>query len=133
MNDSKATNAESAAQALGCYETVYWIAGGQAKAGGIESLRPFFPRIAKAYLIGEAQDSFAKTLGKDVAWEKAGTLEIAVDLALRDAAEGGHASPVILLSPACASFDQFKSFEHRGDVFRALVKRRLSGPERGVA
>ncbi|HAQ34654.1 MAG: UDP-N-acetylmuramoyl-L-alanine--D-glutamate ligase [Maricaulis sp.] len=133
VNDSKATNADSTAQALGCYQTIYWIAGGQAKAGGIEPLRPYFPRIAKAYLIGEAQDAFARTLGKDVAYDKAGTLENALDLALRDAAEGGRDNPVILLSPACASFDQFKSYEHRGDVFRALVQNRLSGPERGAA
>lgn len=133
VNDSKATNADSAAQALGCWDTIYWIAGGQQKEGGIEPLRSFFPRIAKAYLIGEAQDAFAKTLGNEVAHEKAGTLENALDLALRDASEGGRKNPVILLSPACASFDQFKSYEHRGDVFRALVKNRLNGPERGAA
>ena len=68
-----------------------------------------------------------------MAYDKAGTLENALDLALRDAAEGGRDNPVILLSPACASFDQFKSYEHRGDVFRALVQNRLSGPERGAA
>lgn len=133
VNDSKATNADSAAQALGCWDTIYWIAGGQQKEGGIEPLRAFFPRIAKAYLIGEAQNAFAKTLGNQVAHEKAGTLENALDLALRDASEGGRKNPVILLSPACASFDQFKSYEHRGDVFRALVKNRLNGPERGAA
>lgn len=133
VNDSKATNADSAAQALGCWDTIYWIAGGQQKEGGIEPLRAFFPRIAKAYLIGEAQNAFAKTLGNEVAHEKAGTLENALDLALRDASEGGRKHPVILLSPACASFDQFKSYEHRGDVFRALVKNRLNGPERGAA
>ncbi|MBI1233751.1 MAG: UDP-N-acetylmuramoyl-L-alanine--D-glutamate ligase [Alphaproteobacteria bacterium] len=133
VNDSKATNADSAAQALGCWDTIYWIAGGQQKEGGIEPLRAFFPRIAKAYLIGEAQNAFAKTLGNEVAHEKAGTLENALDLALRDASEGGRKNPVILLSPACASFDQFKSYEHRGDVFRALVKNRLNGPERGAA
>ncbi|MCF8878366.1 UDP-N-acetylmuramoyl-L-alanine--D-glutamate ligase [Hyphobacterium sp. SN044] len=133
VNDSKATNADSAAQALGCWDTIYWIAGGQQKEGGIEPLRAFFPRIAKAYLIGEAQDAFARTLGNEVAYEKAGTLENALDLALRDASEGGRKNPVILLSPACASFDQFKSYEHRGDVFRALVKNRLNGPERGAA
>lgn len=133
VNDSKATNADSAAQALGCWDTIYWIAGGQAKEGGIEPLKTFFPRIAKAYLIGEAADAFAKTLGKDVAFEKAGTLENAIELAWRDASEGGRDNPVILLSPACASFDQFKSYEHRGDVFRALVKNRLNGPERGAA
>lgn len=133
VNDSKATNADSAAQALGCWQSIYWIVGGQQKEGGIEPLRPFFPRIAKAYLIGEAQDAFARTLGNAVAHEKADTLENALDLAMRDAAAGKRENPVILLSPACASFDQFKSYEHRGDMFRTLVKNRLSGPERGAA
>lgn len=120
VNDSKATNADAAARALGCYEKIRWIAGGRAKEGGIESLRPLFPRVAKAYLIGEAARDFAKTLG-GVSHALCGTLDAAVEQAWKDArAEGGG---VILLAPACASWDQFKSFEHRGDVFRGLAKR----------
>jgi UDP-N-acetylmuramoylalanine--D-glutamate ligase len=119
VNDSKATNADAAARALGCYEKIRWIAGGRAKEGGIDSLRPYFPRIAKAYLVGEAAEDFARALG-DVPHAICGTLDNAVDQAWRDArGEGG----VILLAPACASWDQFKSFEHRGDVFRDLAKR----------
>ena len=119
VNDSKATNADAAARALGCYDKIRWIAGGRAKEGGIESLRPYFPRIAKAYLIGEAAEGFAKTLG-DVPHAICGTLDTAVEQAWRDSrGEGG----VILLAPACASWDQFKSFEHRGDTFRGLAKR----------
>jgi UDP-N-acetylmuramoylalanine--D-glutamate ligase len=119
VNDSKATNADAAARALGCYDKIRWIAGGRAKEGGIEALRPYFPRIAKAYLIGEAAEDFAKTLG-DTPHALCGTLDKAVEQAWTDARnEGG----VVLLAPACASWDQFKSFEHRGDVFRDLAKR----------
>jgi UDP-N-acetylmuramoylalanine--D-glutamate ligase len=120
VNDSKATNADAAARALGCYEKIRWIAGGRAKEGGIDSLRPLFARIAKAYLIGEAADGFAKTLG-GVPHALCGTLDAAVAHAWQDArADGGG---VVLLAPACASWDQFKSFEHRGDAFRELAKR----------
>ena len=123
VNDSKATNADSAAQALACFSDIFWIAGGKPKTGGIESLREFFPRIRKAYLIGEAADEFAATLGGDVPHEIAGTLDKAV--------AGGRArcrkprrprEPVVLLSPACASFDQYRNFEVRGDAFRDLVR-----------
>ncbi|MEE2566055.1 UDP-N-acetylmuramoyl-L-alanine--D-glutamate ligase [Hyphobacterium marinum] len=133
VNDSKATNADAAAQALGCYDDIYWIVGGQAKSDGIGALAPFFPRIAKAYLIGEAADAFAKTMGDAVAHETAGTLEAAVDLASRDAAAGGRKNPVILLSPACASFDQFKNYEHRGDMFKIYVKARIGEAREGAA
>ncbi|MFN7190444.1 MAG: UDP-N-acetylmuramoyl-L-alanine--D-glutamate ligase [Rhodospirillales bacterium] len=121
VNDSKATNADAAARALGCYETIYWIAGGQAKEGGIEALRPHFKRIAKAYLIGAAANDFAKTLG-NMPHEIAGDLDTAVAHAFADAKQDGKSNPVVLLSPACASWDQFKSFEHRGDRFRSLVE-----------
>lgn len=133
INDSKATNADAAAQALACYDDIYWIVGGQAKSDGIGALAPFFPRIAKAYLIGEAADAFGKTLGDAVAHEVAGTLEAAVDLASRDAASGGRPSPVILLSPACASFDQFKNYEHRGDMFKVYVLSRIGQSREGAA
>ncbi len=119
VNDSKATNADAAARALACYSDIFWIAGGKAKEGGIESLAPFFQRIRKAYLIGEAAGEFARALDGKVACEISGTLDIAVRAAATDAAT--VPSAVVLLSPACASFDQFQDFEQRGDAFRALV------------
>jgi UDP-N-acetylmuramoylalanine--D-glutamate ligase len=122
VNDSKATNADSAAQALGCFDAIFWIAGGKPKSGGIESLRGFFPRIRKAYLIGEAAEEFAATLGSAVAHEIVGTLDRAVAAAARDAESSGDREPVVLLSPACASFDQYRNFEVRGDAFRELVR-----------
>ncbi|HET7412524.1 MAG TPA: cyanophycin synthetase, partial [Pararhizobium sp.] len=116
VNDSKATNADAAAPALSTYDTIYWIAGGLPKEGGITSLSGLFPHIAKAYLIGEAAPAFAATLGEAVPYEIAGTLEQAVAHAAEDAREADH-RPVVLLSPACASFDQYKNFEARGDAF----------------
>ena len=121
VNDSKATNADSAAQALACFHDIFWIAGGRPKTGGIEGLRSFFPRIRKAYLIGEAADQFAATLADAVPHEITGTLEKALAAAARDAATSSAHEPVVLLSPACASFDQYRNFEVRGDAFRALV------------
>jgi len=128
INDSKATNAEAAERALVCFQDIFWIAGGRAKEGGIESLKPYFGRIRKAYLIGEAAAEFAKTLD-GTPHEIAGTLEKAVASAVADARAANVADPVILLSPACASFDQFKDFEARGDALRDLVKN-LMTPER---
>jgi len=121
VNDSKATNADAAAPALSSFPRIYWIAGGLAKEGGIEPLRSYFPRVAKAYLIGEAAPAFSATLGEAVPYEIAGTLAAAVEHAAHDAAldKGGEA--VVLLSPACASFDQFKNFEIRGEAFRQAV------------
>ena len=122
VNDSKATNADSAAQALACFSAIFWIAGGKPKTGGISSLKSFFPRIRKAYLIGEAADGFARTLIGQVPHVAAGTLERAVELADYDAAACDVEEPVVLLSPACASFDQYRNFEIRGDRFRELVQ-----------
>jgi UDP-N-acetylmuramoylalanine--D-glutamate ligase len=122
VNDSKATNADSSAQALACFPDIYWIAGGKPKTGGIESLRGFFPRIRKAYLIGEAAQEFAATLGSSVPHEIDGTLDKALAAANRDAETSTAADPVVLLSPACASFDQYRNFEIRGDAFRSLVR-----------
>jgi UDP-N-acetylmuramoylalanine--D-glutamate ligase len=116
VNDSKATNADAAEKALLAFDRVRWIAGGVAKAGGIEPLRPLFPRIAHAYLIGEAAAAFAITLG-DTPHTLCGDLATALARAAAEA-EPGEA---VLLSPACASFDQFASFEERGDAFAALV------------
>jgi UDP-N-acetylmuramoylalanine--D-glutamate ligase len=122
VNDSKATNADSTAQALACFSDIFWIAGGKPKTGGIESLRKFFPRIRKAYLIGEAAEEFATTLADQVPYEITGTLDKAVAAATGDAEAAAVAEPVVLLSPACASFDQYRNFEIRGDAFRALVR-----------
>jgi UDP-N-acetylmuramoylalanine--D-glutamate ligase len=122
VNDSKATNADSTAQALACFDDIFWIAGGKPKTGGIESLRQFFPRICKAYLIGEAAGGFAATLGNAVSNEITGTLDKAVAAAARDAEKSAAREPVVLLSPACASFDQYRNFEVRGDAFRSLVQ-----------
>ncbi len=122
VNDSKATNADSAAQALACFADIFWIAGGKPKTGGIESLRSFFPRIRKAYLIGEAAAEFAATLGSEVPHEIDGTLNKALAAATRDAEANSAKEPVVLLSPACASFDQYRNFEVRGTAFRDLVR-----------
>lgn len=124
INDSKATNADSTAKALASFETIYWIAGGKPKEGGIDSLRPFFPRIRHASLIGEAAPAFAATLGSAVPHRLCGTLDVALDDALAAARRDGIEGAVVLLSPACASYDQYKSFEHRGDAFIELVARR---------
>jgi UDP-N-acetylmuramoylalanine--D-glutamate ligase len=121
VNDSKATNADAAARALASFIDIFWIAGGRAKTGGITSLAGFFPRIRKAYLIGEAADEFAATLEGQVPAAAAGTLDRAVALAAADAGASGLAEPVVLLSPACASFDQYPNFEVRGSAFRDLV------------
>jgi len=123
VNDSKATNGEAAARSLGTYDRIRWIAGGRPKAGGIEPLRPLFPRIVKAYLIGEAAPAFAATLG-DTPHAITDTLDAATRLALAE----GQPGDTLLLAPACASFDQFASFEARGDAFTALV-REITGTE----
>ncbi|MEQ8480317.1 MAG: UDP-N-acetylmuramoyl-L-alanine--D-glutamate ligase [Hoeflea sp.] len=121
VNDSKATNAEAAAPALQSFQPIYWIAGGLPKEGGIASLEPYFPRIAKAYLIGEAAAEFAAGIGERAPFEISGTLDRAVANAARDAADDGSEMPAVLLSPACASFDQYRNFEVRGDAFVSLV------------
>jgi len=121
VNDSKATNADSAARALASYDRVVWIAGGEAKEGGIKALAPFFPRIARAFLIGRDATVLARTLAAHgVPHEIAGTLDAAVPAAA--AAAFGGAAPVVLLSPACASWDQFTGFDARGDRFRDLAR-----------
>jgi UDP-N-acetylmuramoylalanine--D-glutamate ligase len=121
VNDSKATNADSAARALASFDDIFWIAGGKPKTGGITSLREFFPRIRKAYLIGEAAKEFAATLEGQVPYEISGVLSAAVDAATRDARGFPVTEPVVLLSPACASFDQYRNFEVRGTAFRDIV------------
>jgi UDP-N-acetylmuramoylalanine--D-glutamate ligase len=121
INDSKATNADSTRGALQGAEGVFWILGGKAKDGGIEELRPEFGAIAKAYLIGEATELFAATLDGAVTFERCGALDKAVTAAAADAAASRFHDPQVLLSPACASYDQYRSFEHRGRHFRELV------------
>ena len=120
INDSKATNADAAARALGCYDRLVWIAGGMAKEGGIEALAEYFPRIAHAMLIGQDAPVLAATLAAHgVPHTITGTLDNAVPTAFAAARAGGV--PVVLLSPACASFDQFSGFDARGDRFAALA------------
>ncbi|HEV8679430.1 MAG TPA: UDP-N-acetylmuramoyl-L-alanine--D-glutamate ligase [Stellaceae bacterium] len=121
INDSKATNADAAEKALACYEVIYWIAGGLPKAGGISSLVPYFGRLRHAFLIGTATEEFAATLGGSVSLMRCGDLATAVAAAAEQARRDGAPGAVVLLSPACASYDQFAHFEARGDKFRELV------------
>ena len=123
INDSKATNADATEKALMSFsDGLFWIAGGRAKEGGIQPLKPLFNRVKKAYLIGEAAQDFSRTLRDDVPFEMSGTMDKALSKALEDVEASKVDTPVILLSPACASYDQFKNFEERGDQFRALVQ-----------
>jgi UDP-N-acetylmuramoylalanine--D-glutamate ligase len=131
VNDSKATNADAARQALSSYPKSYWIAGGRAKTDGIEALEDLFPRVAKAYLIGEAAPAFAETLKGKAPIAECGTLDVAVAQAYADAAASGQ-DAVVLLSPACASFDQYADFEERGEAFRSAVQR-LAHAAKGAA
>ena len=121
INDSKATNADAAARALASFDRIFWIAGGLAKSGGIENLKEFFPKIEKAYLIGDAAEAFARTLDGKVANEMVGTLERALEASVRDISDTGADDAVVLFSPACASFDQYRNFELRGEAFRTAV------------
>jgi UDP-N-acetylmuramoylalanine--D-glutamate ligase len=121
VNDSKATNADAARQAMSSYPKFYWIAGGVPKAGGIADLADLFPRVAKAYLIGEAAEAFAETLEGKAPTRMCGSIEVATAAAFSDAMDSGE-DAIVLLSPACASFDQFADFEARGEAFRAAVE-----------
>lgn len=122
VNDSKATNAEAASKALGSFEEIYWILGGRPKEGGLEGLDSYYSRVRHAYVIGEAAALFEEQLKGKVPVTRCENLDRAVSLAFKDAQKESHRNPVVLLSPACASLDQFKSFEHRGDVFRSLYR-----------
>jgi UDP-N-acetylmuramoylalanine--D-glutamate ligase len=121
INDSKATNADATEKALACYDAIYWILGGLPKAGGITSLTPYFARVRHAYLIGAATEEFAETLGDIVPFTRSGELAAALAAAHADAQRDKVQGAVVLLSPACASYDQFPNFEVRGDRFRELV------------
>jgi UDP-N-acetylmuramoylalanine--D-glutamate ligase len=122
INDSKATNADAASRALACYSDIFWIAGGKPKEGGIAELAPYFPKLRRAYLIGQAAPGFGQTLQGRVDTVQSATLDNALGAAFADAQASDAAEPVVLLSPACASFDQFRDFEQRGDVYREMVK-----------
>ncbi|MEB3702902.1 UDP-N-acetylmuramoylalanine--D-glutamate ligase [Candidatus Bealeia paramacronuclearis] len=124
VNDSKATNAEATSKALDCYQdlAIYWLLGGRAKEGGIESLASYFPQIEHAFLFGESSSSFALTLEGRVSFTQCGDLSTAFEKASRQAKEDKKKASVVLLSPACASFDQFRDFEARGEAFRTLVQ-----------
>lgn len=123
VNDSKATNADATARALETYKNIYWIAGGLPKEDGIDSLSTYFPKIKKIFLIGEAQESFSKTIQNAVPTQCCGDVHTAIQSAYEEASNDSEDTPVILFSPACASFDQFKDFEHRGNVFREIVNK----------
>jgi UDP-N-acetylmuramoylalanine--D-glutamate ligase len=129
VNDSKATNADAAEKALLSFDTIYWIAGGLMKAGGIEPLRPLFGRIVRAYLIGRDAKALAETLEGNTPYLLCGTVEKAAAAAARDARAERRSNAVVLLSPACASFDQFPNFEVRGDAFRQAVRNLLQEAE----
>ncbi|HEY1448127.1 MAG TPA: UDP-N-acetylmuramoyl-L-alanine--D-glutamate ligase [Caulobacteraceae bacterium] len=132
VNDSKATNTDAARQAMSSYPRFYWIAGGRPKTGGIDDLEDLFPAVIRAYLIGEAEGAFARTLEGRVAYARSGTLDAAVRAAFADARkEDGEA--VVLFSPACASFDQYADFEERGEAFRAAVQSLISPPAQALA
>ncbi len=120
VNDSKATNADAAGRALKSYSDIFWIAGGKAKEGGVCSLRPLMNRVRGVYLIGEAAREFEGQLAATAPCVQCGDLPTAVNRAARDAATSAFTQPIVLLSPACASYDQFRNFEERGDVFRKL-------------
>ncbi len=122
INDSKATNADAAEKALLSFEDIFWIAGGQMKEGGITPLTPHLSRVRKAYLIGTAASDFARTLGENnIDFMICRTLDAALSSATTDAHGCDAKQPVVLLSPACASYDQFANYEVRGDAFRTLV------------
>ncbi len=139
INDSKATNITAAARALGAYRDIYWIAGGRAKDETVAALAPHMASVRKAYFIGEAAPVFEEDLGGLVETAMCDTLAEAVAAAAADAEAGDAKAPVVLLSPACASYDQFRNFEARGEAFRAAVaglepKRSANGsPAKGAA
>ncbi len=121
INDSKATNADATSQALSTFDQIYWIVGGRAKSGGITILAKHFHRVMKAYLIGESTADFANVLEGKVLYKKCGTIDQALKHAFKDAVVGNLQKPAIILSPACASFDQYPNFEKRGEYFKDAV------------
>lgn len=135
VNDSKATNAAAAWRALASFDRIYWIAGGLAKDGGLAGVEPYLPRIQKAYLIGDAAPAFARqlaTIAPGTAIDQSIDLATAIQHAHGDA-QADAADSVVLLSPACASFDQFPSYEARGDAFRTAVQSLTANQPKGAA
>lgn len=132
VNDSKATNPDATARALESFADVFWIAGGRPKPGGFAGLRPHLGSVRRAYLIGEAAEEIARDVGDLVPVERSGTLDVAVAAATEAAAASGLPGAAVLLAPACASFDQFASFEARGDAFRAFAARAAAGAVAGT-
>lgn len=127
VNDSKATNADAAEKALLTYDAIYWIAGGVAKEGGIGGLSPYFPKIRKAYLIGKAEDEFAKILEGRVPYALSHTLDAAFAAAAADAEREQAKGAAVVFAPACASFDQYRNFEQRGEHFMRLFAQHKAG------
>ena len=127
INDSKGTNVEATAKALEEFKDIYWILGGQAKGDNLLDLKVYFPKIIQVFLIGESMNAFAKVLEGHLPYIQSETLERAVEQAFlqakHDLASALVETPTILLSPACASWDQFKNFEERGDKFKEYVQR----------
>jgi UDP-N-acetylmuramoylalanine--D-glutamate ligase len=117
---------------MSSYPRFYWIAGGRPKSGGIEDLEDLFPAVVRAYLIGEAEDEFARTLEGHVPYARAGTLEAAVRAAFTDARKE-ESEAIVLFSPACASFDQYADFEERGEAFRSAVQSLITPAAQALA
>ena len=129
INDSKATNADSTEKALATWDRdIFWIVGGKPKEGGVQSLRPLMNRVRTAYLIGEAAQDFEAQLAGAAPCVQCGDLTKALARASRDAFQSAAGAGVVLLSPACASYDQFKNYEERGDAFRKLVTKLSQSP-----
>ena len=132
INDSKATNVDSASKALKTYENIHWIVGGLAKEGGLKGLEPYFSRICHAYLVGDSADSFAQVMRQyNVPFSIAGDIEKATHSALAKAVRSPDPS-VVLLSPACASWDQFTDFEERGRYFKECVTKAIQMEQENV-
>ena len=128
-NDSKATNVQAASMSIGALDNIYWLAGGVAKEGGIEQLESLFNKIKKAYLFGQDKELFAKTLKNKVDFEICQNLEQAFNFAFIDAIKSTDKLKNILLAPACASYDQFKNFEQRGELFTKLCHAKMTDYE----
>ena len=128
VNDSKATNPEAAARALASFDDIYWIAGGRPKEGGLDPLLPWLEGVRHAFLIGEAAEGFARELAGRLPCTRSGDLANAVRQAAAAARADRAGNPVVLLAPACASFDQFRDFEHRGETFKVLVRELQRSP-----
>ena len=133
VNDSKATNVDAARHALSSFEDIYWIVGGRSKTNSLSGLESLMPRVKHAYLIGESADAFSRALAGKTSNIISGDLSSAVVTAYRDAVRENSKDPVVLLSPACASFDQFKDFEARGDHFRKIVEQLIDQETGGAA